>query len=288
MDERTANDIEKRIEKILREMGVKEPPLSLEDVMEFLDIYRGYYNLRDPGLIKEIMHRLHVGANKVIDLFEKIKLQGIWFPDEKKILIDEEVHDIKKRWITAHELGHRIVPWHADFIMGDTAETLDPDYHEALEEEANYAASSLLFLASRFSTESADYELNIGSVGALSKIYGNSQAMTLRRFVQFGKDKPMIAVVSRPHWVDNAANELCRYFIPSRKFKDKFSKVTSREIIEEIKRYTIKKIGGPVGGGEFILRDDNGEFHEFIGDSFYNRYDILTLIVHKCVRPIYG
>lgn len=105
--------------------------------------------------------------------------------------------------------------------------------------------------------------------------------MTLRSFVQHGKDKPMVAVISKPHWVALADENLCRYFISSRMFQERFSKIRESEVLEQVKSYVICKSGGPVGGGEFVLFDDNGIPHEFIGDSFYNRYDILTLVVHK-------
>ena len=143
-------------------------------------------------------------------------------------------------------------------------------------------------MASRFSQEAADYELNYTSVSTLAKIYGNTQVTTLRRFVQFGRDKPMVAVISKPHWVNPLEESLCRYFIPSRKFNASFSKVTSSDVLSHIQDYTIEKSGGPVGGGEFILMDDNGVPHEFIGDSFFNQYDILTLIIHKRQYPAHA
>jgi Zn-dependent peptidase ImmA (M78 family) len=215
MDEFTSKDIDERVEKIIREIGIKEPPLNLEDVLGFLDLHRGYYDLNNPNLIQEVTHRLKIGAFKIKDILGKIDLRGLWYPDEKKILIDENIPELKKRWVSSHEIGHRIVPWHKDFIFGDTAETLDPDYHEQLEAEANYAASSLLFLASRFTEEARDYNPNLKSVQKLSKIYGNTQTMTLRRFVQFSQNIPMVAVVSKPHWkgdhIFSSNDELCRY-----------------------------------------------------------------------------
>lgn len=286
MDEKSQIIIDRRIEQILRELGAKEPPLHLEDVLAFLNLHREYYSLSDPGILDHIGHKLKIGTQKILQIKDKINLQGLFFPSERKILIETEIPDIKKRWITAHELGHAIVPWHDAFLIGDTAETLDPAYHEMIEQEANYAAASLLFMASRFSKEASDYELNIASVKLLSKKYGNSQTMTLRRFVEYSQDKPMVAVISRPYWKLENEQVECRYFIPSRLFKKRFSKIVEGEILEQMRGYTISKSGGPIGGGEFVLLDDNGVAHEFIGDSFFNRYDILTLIVHKGEKKI--
>lgn len=292
MDERTERDINARIEKILKEMGAKEPPLHLEDVMGFLDVYRSYYSLKDPSLIQEIFHKIRIGAKKAKDLAEKIDLRGLWIPDQKRILIDKDVPEKKHRWVTAHELGHRIIPWHAEFIQGDTAETLDPEYHEKIEAEANYAASALIFMASRFSDEASDYAPSMQTVKVLGGIYGNTQASTLRRFVLHAHDKPMVAVIMKPHWNAESESEdvldLCRYFVPSKNFSSKFRKTSPTEVVQHVRDNTFKKSGGPVGGGTLILSDDNGQPHEFVSDAFYNRYDILCLISYVRPCPIIG
>ena len=50
-------------------------------------------------------------------------------------------------------------------------------------------------------------------------------------------------------------------------------------------KYTIKRKGGPVGDFEFVVKDTDGESHEFRGESFFNRHYILTLIVHqRCLK----
>ena len=68
MDKFTSKDIDERVEKIIREIGVKEPPLDLEDVLDFLDLHRGYYDLNNPSLIQEVTHRLKIGAFKIKDI----------------------------------------------------------------------------------------------------------------------------------------------------------------------------------------------------------------------------
>lgn len=290
MDSRTANDIDSRVAKILKESGVFEPPVDLEVVLDFLDLYRGYYDLQNPSLLQEIKHKLKIGGHKAKEILGKIDLKGLWFPEEKKILIDNEVPVIKRRWVSTHEIGHRIIPWHKDYVFGDIAETLDPDYHDMIELEANYAASSLLFLNTRFTEEAKDYDSTIKSVQSLAKLYGNSQAMTLRRFAQHSKSESMLAMVTSPHWKGdflNAGNEeLCRYFLPSKCFLEKFKNVTSSFVIDALKEYITPTRGGPVGKGEIILLDDNGEAHSFVGESWFNQYNVLSLITYNKKIPI--
>ena len=56
MDDYTAETIDKRIGQILREAGISEPPLSLDEVLNFLDLHRSYYDLTDPSLLQIISH----------------------------------------------------------------------------------------------------------------------------------------------------------------------------------------------------------------------------------------
>jgi hypothetical protein len=48
LEDETAIDIEKRVAKLLHELGVAEPPIDLKDVASFLHVDHGYYNLADP------------------------------------------------------------------------------------------------------------------------------------------------------------------------------------------------------------------------------------------------
>lgn len=284
MDSFTEEDIRGKVKQILNEMGITNPPVRLSDVLDFLETHQEYYDLSDTNLLEEVSHKLKVGLYKVKEVVSKIDLKGLWLPDQNKILISDQVPEIKQRWISAHEIGHRIIPWHKDFIFGDTAETLDPSYHEMLENEANFAASELLFLGSQFSIEASDYTPSLKAISELAKSYGNSQTMTLRRFVQYAnKDQPMLGVISKPHWknIGIESNQLCRYFLPSKLFSKRFPKVRASFIIDQLKEYLVPKRGGPVGSGEIVLVDCDGGEHCFSAESFFNSYDVLTLIVYN-------
>ena len=70
-----------------------------------------------------------------------------------------------------HEMGHRILVWHHPYFYGDTAQTLDPDWQQPLEEEANYTASTLMFCGELFTTEARDTKPEWASVEELKKRY---------------------------------------------------------------------------------------------------------------------
>jgi len=282
LDGKTASEIKRRVERLLREMGVKEPPLNLEDVMDHLSVDHSYYDLEDPTLIRDFWHKLKVGASKVHSVMKRIDLKAIWLPDSRHIIVDHSVPNPKRKWVNAHEVTHSIIPTHREFFLGDTAETLDPDYHEMLEAEANSGASELIFIGKRFTLDGLDCRRQFESIQLLRKTYQNTLATTLRRFVQYTHDIPMVGVISRPWWDEGPeyGASRCRYFLPSPRFESQFSGVRPQDVVEFINSHTSKKRGGPIGSGIIPLKDDNQETHSFLCESFFNSYDVLTLITH--------
>ena len=186
--------------------------------------------------------------------------------------------------------------WDIFLIDGRTGEPVEAKIYEGLEpyniDHHENLWIPLIFMASRFSAEAADYSPSMQAIKTLGTIYGNTQASTLRRFVLHAHNKPMIAVIMKPHWVtENQSDDvldLCRYFVPSKQFLEKFSRTSPVEIVQHVKDSTYMKSGGPVGGGTLIVSDDNGEPHEFVSDAFFNRYDILCLISYVRKYPVLG
>ena len=63
--EKTAHDIDERVERVLRGLGNPEPPLRLEDVRELLKLDRVFYTADDPSLIQETVSRIRVATIQV-------------------------------------------------------------------------------------------------------------------------------------------------------------------------------------------------------------------------------
>ena len=53
------------------------------------------------------------------------------------------------------------------------------------------------------------------------------------------------------------------------------------EILKRTRAYCSFRTRGPLGTGEIILTDVNGEAHGFAFESFSNTHDVLTLGVHR-------
>ena len=284
MDDQTKLKIEKENEKILNEIDLKEPPLLVEDVLQHLELYRGYYNLEDPKLLQHFWHEVEIKKNKFFKLVrEKAKLVAMWFPKESQILIDNDLPKPKKKWATHHEIEHRIIPWHKSYYLGDTVQTLDPHYQEILEAEANFGTSHLMFCGDLFKKEALETVPKWASIELLAKRYSNSLVTTMRRYVTASHEIPMVAFISAQHWQPKPEEQpnRWRHFIKSNEFESRFKNVRPDTILASIDNNTSIRRGGPVGDFCLSLKDVNEDEHEFLAESFFNRHYILTLIVYR-------
>ena len=225
------------------------------------------------------------------EVLKKLDVRGLFVPDEKRILIDESQPPPKHRWLEAHEIGHSMLPWHVDAMFGDSAHTLTPACNEAVESEANFAAGQMLFLREQFATEVLGHDPKIAAARALKNRYGNTLTTTFWRCVQaWGTQRPIIGILSaHPHPSrrnsDFDPGNPCRHFIQSHAFAHQFSSLTEVEVFAHVEAYCTAQRGGPIGASEIALRDDNGQHHLFTFETFFNRYDAMTLGVHQGLLP---
>lgn len=290
---KTAQDIDQRVERVLRGLGNPEPPLRLEDIRHLLKLDRRFYTAKDPSAVQETISRIRVATIQLYErpalIFEAIKkfsLKALYLPDRKRILLDGDVPEKKHRWNEAHEIGHSLIPWHEDMMHGDNAHTLSIDCHERVEAEANFAAGRMLFLRDRFADEAQAKDPTLASVRQLHGKFGNTISTTLYRFVEVaGGDRPIVGMITdHPHISRRPANhdpaKPCRHFIQSPAFAARFSRIPEEDVFEAIVGYCGSQSGGPLGDSELILSDDNGDQHRFYFETFFNRYDALTLGIY--------
>ena len=295
LSDNTAKDIDRRIKRILRGLGNPDPPLRLEDVRELLNLDRKFYTADDPSVVREYVSRVRIAGIQIykrpkliVDVIRKLSLQALYIPDRRRILLDESLPRLKHRWNEGHEIGHSIIPWHEDVMLGDNALTLYPYCRDQVEAEANYAAGRLLFLCERFTEEVRSGHPSIEVVRVLSGRYGNTLSSTLYRVVESGVDLPMVGIISQhPHEArkmrDHARSTVCRHFIRSPAFLEQFANTNEADLLAAITGYCGAQRGGPLGQDVLTLNDDSGARHEFFFETFYNRYDALTL--GRYLRP---
>lgn len=283
-DPSTRRAIDQATTQLLRDAGIASPPVKIEQVLATLAVHQEFYDLENPGFLQRAMHRVRVKGDQLRRfLRDRVKLAAVWLPDDQRILIDRGLPKPKQDWAGFHEATHGLLPWHREYFLGDTAQTLEPSFQEKLETEANYGASALRFLGSAFTDDARDSLPDWKRLQALKRRYGTSLQSTARRFVEFGPELAMLFVVSTPWWTPVPPDQphRCRHVIPSPRFGRMFTIPLVDEVGRVITNSTKFTSGGPAGEVDMCLPDLNGDMHVFRCMHFYNRWDLLTLIVHS-------
>lgn len=296
---KTRIDIDSRVDRVLRGLGNPEPPLRLEDVRELLKLDLAFYTADDPGLAREAISRIRVGAIQIfnrpaliIEAIRSFSLKALYLPDRKRIMLDSSVPKLKHRWNEAHEVGHSLLPWHEEMMHGDNDHTLSKACMEHIEAEANFAAGRMLFMQDRFVEEARSSATDIESVQSLYRAYGNTLSSTLWRFIEsVGETHPVVGMMTcHPHVsrrpADYDAAKPCRHFIQSAAFEAQFSKLSEAALFAGVASYCGPQRGGLLGQADLVLLDDNGTPHRFHFETFFNRYDALTLGVYDREEPV--
>lgn len=293
-----AADIDAQVDKVLRGLGSPEPPLDLALVRALLELDKGFYSAVDTSWVQEKVSRLRVAGKQILerpsillDVIKKFDLKALYLPDRRRILLDEDLPQKKHRWNEAHEIGHSLIPWHEDMMLGDDQTTLTPECHAQVEAEANFAAGHLLFMGEKFVTLARDIDPSLDAVRHLSSTFGNTLTTTLWRYVeQVFPDRAVVGLVSvHPgRFIVGSTEKPCRYYIGSAMFQRQFGHVGAGELFQVLSSYCGMQKGGPLGSAELLLGDVDGQVHRFHFETFYNRYDALSLGLHlgPYVRPV--
>lgn len=288
-------EIDKRIDRLLKDLGNPEPPLRLDQVRDLLRMDLKYYTLSDTTFFDNFKHKLTIGAKQIAArpglMFEAVReanLSAICLPDEKKIFIDKDIPKPKHRWIEAHEISHAVIDWHRDFMLGDNALTLSQSCDQLIESEANYGAGRLLFLGDRFSEELRAEKMSFKSIKSRASAYGNSIQSTLWRSVEETHSQRAIfgMVSAHPHHHSVGGREYGETpkFIRSERFRQQFSNIEPQDVFSVLQNHARRNKGGPVVHVNECLIDLNGERFEFEIESFSNTHALLTYGI--CTRKL--
>jgi len=289
LDKRTANDIDQRIDRVHRDLGYSDGVIELPQVRELLKLDLHYYQIDDPRLLDEVVHKLKLGAKQVIkrpglllDAVRKFDLSAIFIPDSKRILIDGSVPKLKKRWCESHEVAHSLIPWHNEYMLGDDKSTLSQACHETIEAEANYGSGRLLFPHHAFTEARYSSEISLTQVRDIAKHFGNTITSTLWRCVEHCDHAVFATVGEHPNHPCEGKQNI-EYFVRSKTFDQQFSNVSEDDIWGWKQSYCKFNKSGPLGNSEILVTDVNGEFQVFLLESFSNSHSVLTL--GRLLRP---
>lgn len=103
----------------------------------------------------------------------------------------------RQRFIFGHETGHKIIPWHAQAFHLDDEKRIFLDANEELEEEANFAASLLMFQGARFHARALDYETSLQAPISLAGQFGASFHASIRFYAEHHPEPVALIVAGR-------------------------------------------------------------------------------------------
>jgi hypothetical protein len=290
LDAGTTRDIDKRVDVLLRDIGNPEGRVDLALIRDRLKLDLHYYSSQDDGLLKEVIHKLTVGAKQVLlrpallgEAIKTFDLRALFLPDRRRILLDAAMPDLKKRWGEGHESVHSILPWHADYLLGDTRNTLSPACHERIEAEANYGTGRLLFPPRVFREFAYSAAPNMDQIKQIAARFGNTITSSLWRYVENDDGIVFGLVGQHPHY-QQPGEERVAYFIRSLRFTERFANVSAEHLFEFMKGYCTHRRAGPVGYSEVLLEDANRVRHIFHMETFGIKYHVLTLARHVRIK----
>ncbi len=290
LDIRTARDIDGRVARVHRDLGYRDGRIVLAEVRDLLRLDLGYYETDDPGLVGEVLHKLKVGAKQVLerpallaDAVKTFDLRALFFPDRKRILLDAAQPDLKKRWSEGHEVAHSLIPWHHEYMLGDTQATLSPSCHEQIEAEANYGAGSLLFPPSAFAELRQAGDLNLTRVREIAEHFGNTITSTLWRCIERDERASMAIIGDHPRRLRDG-RQVVEHLVRSQSFERQFSRFGEGDAKDRLMQYCGYQRAGPLGSAEILITDDAGADHVFLFETFSVTHATLTLAQYLRVR----
>ncbi len=125
------------------------------------------------------------------------KLLGAFLFRAETAFVDFTQSKGRARFTQAHELGHRIVPWHETAYVLDDERRLFRETEDLLELEANLAGAHLIFQGPHFFERALDYETSLRTPILLADVFDASCAATIRYFVEHHPDPLAVLVAGR-------------------------------------------------------------------------------------------
>jgi hypothetical protein len=214
------------------------------------------------------------------------RLLGALLHRERVAFVDFGQNQARARLTQAHEIGHKIIPWHEAPLQLDDAERLLGITHDQLEIEAYLAGGHLIFQGPRFQRHALDYRVSIETPVALAQDYGASLHATIRYYMTHHPDAVGL-LVAGVHEKRDGTVPLWRS-VESPSFYQSFGCLEDRMNGSlAIARGDGKPLGdiahramsaSEVAAKELVIPDLRGERREFVAEAFCNTRNILVMV----------
>lgn len=125
-------------------------------------------------------------------------IQGLVHLDSRDVYVQPDLHELKQRFVLAHEAGHAVLPDHRIvFAHLDDRIRLTPDFNDLLERQANQFAIELLARGEALHKEFDDSKPRESLIGELADKYKVSRQATARRLAEESAQEIAVAMSFR-------------------------------------------------------------------------------------------
>lgn len=198
--------------------------------------------------------------------------------------VDYSQPEGRARFTEAHELGHRVIPWHRG-AFADDERSLFKDTEDTLELEANLAAAHLIFQGRPFFERAADYPLSLRTPLLLAQEFRASLHATIRYYVEHHAEPLAVVVAGRFARQDGTVPIFLA--VESPRFREQFGPIIGRFPSLSLPVDDRRPIGPLLQAARdtaeppqatVSLLDLNGARKRFVAEAFFNqRTFFLTL-----------
>jgi transcriptional regulator with XRE-family HTH domain len=194
LDAETTAEIRAHAAALLTEAGaLGARPTPLEDVREAARLVLAGAITLDARDRKNLFERfgdwVHVAFKRLQGTFD-YRASAIW--------VAPDLHEMKRRFVLSHEIGHAILPAHKQtFAYIDDFTCLPPVARNLLEREANQAAVEILFQAGEATDEFDSSPPTLDGIIGISEAFGASIVATARFVVETSRRPVAVAIAHR-------------------------------------------------------------------------------------------
>jgi len=214
------------------------------------------------------------------------RVVGAIFYRERVVFVDRSQGVPRGRFIEAHEVSHKIIPWHEAIFRLDDKERIFGPTKRTLDIEADIGAAELLFQGDLFVRQALDYRVSMAAPFSLAPDFGVSLTAAIRHYAVDHPDPVAVAIGGRylrangavPLWAAHESPSFRARIGPARQFFA--SGIPARDlgddgagaVVEQALRF------GDVATGELSITDLRGDDQPFTLEAFCNQHVVMVML----------
>jgi len=290
-DDATLSDAKRRLVRRHAEVALRQAdalgtlPTPIADIMSAAELEVTSEEELTEGFLKKLRSSARAAGETLRRALSKVL--GALHVSARTIYLDPSVPKAKRPFIKLHETGHAVLPWQREIyrVTEDCQKTLEPEIAEQFEREANIFAAEVLFQLDAFSEEAFQQAPSIWVPVKLSKRYGASIYMAIRRYVSENPRPCAVIVTDMPQVCPQRGYVAALHrVVVSPFFRQQFgelnwpAKFSPDDNLGAIIPVGKRKASRP---REIMLIDRNRARHRCLAEAFTQGHNVFILI-HSC------